>query len=361
MPASRPCCSSGPAASSTAATASRTSAKWASSITRCRSPVSRSWSARWPSPAFPLLSGFYSKDAILASVLGFSWTHPAHWILFILPALAAAITAFYMMRLYLLTFHTTARDEHVHEHAHESPRLMWVPLVVSGDPVDRHRLVRPARPSAIRWATAQYAYEGGRGLVGLIAEAQPRWADQLADARSRSGALARGLESAGGCRVSARGARLPYCGHHHRHRCHGSPGVFMAWLVYSRGGSPRRRRPRFWRRCTICSVNKFYFDELYRATFVAGVLKLAAFGKWFDRVILDGIADGSARWVVRTGVLQRADPGQSRRRRSGQRRRAAGPGRRESGRKGQTGRVRNYILALTTVGAVVVFVFVWIW
>jgi hypothetical protein len=30
-------------------------------------------------------------------------------------------------------------------------------------------------------------------------------------------------------------------------------------------------------------------------------------------------------------------------------------------RKGQTGRVRNYILALTTGGAVVVLVFVWIW
>ena len=29
----------------------------------------------------PLLSGFYSKDAILASVLGFSWTHRSHWVL----------------------------------------------------------------------------------------------------------------------------------------------------------------------------------------------------------------------------------------------------------------------------------------
>ena len=78
----------------------------------------------------PLLSGFYSKDAILASALGFAWTHKVHWVLFALPAVAAAITAFYMLRLYLLTFRTTARDEHIHEHAHESPRVMWVPLAV---------------------------------------------------------------------------------------------------------------------------------------------------------------------------------------------------------------------------------------
>ena len=50
-------------------------------------------------------------------------------------------------------------------------------------------------------------------------------------------------------------------------------------------------------------LNKFYFDELYQATFVAGILKLAAFGKWFDRVILDGLADGSARWVAKTAFF----------------------------------------------------------
>ena len=78
----------------------------------------------------PFLSGFYSKDAILASVLGFTWTHRSHGVLFLLPAVAAALTAFYMLRLYLLTFRTTARDEHVHTHAHESPKVMWVPLVI---------------------------------------------------------------------------------------------------------------------------------------------------------------------------------------------------------------------------------------
>ena len=88
---------------------------------------------------------------------------------------AAALTAFYMMRLYLLTFRTTARDEHVHHHAHESPKVMWVPLVVLavlsigigwfGRMPERHAL-----------GEGRYEYAGGRGLVGLIAEAQPEWA-----------------------------------------------------------------------------------------------------------------------------------------------------------------------------------------
>jgi NADH-quinone oxidoreductase subunit L len=107
--------------------------------------------------------------------------------------------------------------------------------------------------------------------------------------------------------------------------------------------------------------NKFYFDELYRATFVAGVLMLASFGKWFDRVILDGLADGSARWMARLAFFSgltldnRGVDGLV----NGAARLALVGG--NLARKGQTGRVRNYILALTTGGAVIVLVFVWIW
>ena len=42
----------------------------------------------------------------------------------------AAITAFYMFRLWYMTFAGKPRDHHVYEHAHESPRVMYMPLVV---------------------------------------------------------------------------------------------------------------------------------------------------------------------------------------------------------------------------------------
>src|SRR5690606_21744319 len=42
----------------------------------------------------------------------------------------AMLTAFYMFRQYFLTFEGKPRDEHAYEHAHESPKAMWIPLVV---------------------------------------------------------------------------------------------------------------------------------------------------------------------------------------------------------------------------------------
>src|SRR5207302_1436917 len=56
--------------------------------------------------------------------------HPRHLLLFLLPLLTAGITAFYMGRMWFMTFAGQPRDEHVFEHAHESPRLMTIPLIV---------------------------------------------------------------------------------------------------------------------------------------------------------------------------------------------------------------------------------------
>lgn len=74
---------------------------------------------------FPMLSGFYSKDEILASAFAYS---PILWIL----ALgSAAITGIYMLRMYFVTFHGKFRGTHEQEHhLHESPSSMTIPLVV---------------------------------------------------------------------------------------------------------------------------------------------------------------------------------------------------------------------------------------
>ena len=76
-------------------------------------------------------------------------------------------------------------------------------------------------------------------------------------------------------------------------------GVLMAWLVYGWGVISPAKAARVLAPLHRLLLNKFYIDELYQATFVAGILKLAAFGKWFDRVVLDGLADGGARWVAK--------------------------------------------------------------
>jgi NADH-quinone oxidoreductase subunit L len=78
----------------------------------------------------PFLSGWYSKDMILSTALGYVAVHPAHSLLLILPVVTAGLTAYYMFRLWFLTFTGPPRDPHVHDHAHESPPVMTLPLVV---------------------------------------------------------------------------------------------------------------------------------------------------------------------------------------------------------------------------------------
>ena len=73
----------------------------------------------------PGLSGFFSKDEILAS----AWSHnkAIYW----LGAVGAMMTAFYMFRLYTLTFTGKFRGTHEQEHhLHESPAAMTIPLVI---------------------------------------------------------------------------------------------------------------------------------------------------------------------------------------------------------------------------------------
>jgi NADH-quinone oxidoreductase subunit L len=76
-------------------------------------------------------AGFLSKDAIIESV----WAGPgdAATLAFWLLVVAAAMTSFYSWRLIFLTFFGEARgDHHTHDHAHESPRTMLIPLAVLG-------------------------------------------------------------------------------------------------------------------------------------------------------------------------------------------------------------------------------------
>jgi NADH-quinone oxidoreductase subunit L len=79
----------------------------------------------------PGFSGFYSKDAILAGALARALEHGGvHWIPFLLGMVTAALTAYYMFRLLFMTFHGEPRDHHLFEHAHESPPVATVPLLI---------------------------------------------------------------------------------------------------------------------------------------------------------------------------------------------------------------------------------------
>ncbi len=75
------------------------------------------------------LSGFFSKDAILAGAL-FSENHAVPWAgkaAYLLGTIAAAGTAFYMVRVFALTFAGKPRSDAA-RHAHESSPVMYLPL-----------------------------------------------------------------------------------------------------------------------------------------------------------------------------------------------------------------------------------------
>ncbi len=72
----------------------------------------------------PPLSGFFSKDGILAAAAD---SHHGNPVLFGIGILAAVLTTLYMGRLVLVAFHGAHRSEQA-SHAKESPSVMTVPL-----------------------------------------------------------------------------------------------------------------------------------------------------------------------------------------------------------------------------------------
>jgi NADH-quinone oxidoreductase subunit L len=78
----------------------------------------------------PPFSGFFSKDEILAVVFETGGTNPLFYLLYIMGIVTAFMTAFYMFRLWFMTFHGEPRDHHSYEHAHEAPRVMTGPLMI---------------------------------------------------------------------------------------------------------------------------------------------------------------------------------------------------------------------------------------
>src|SRR5262249_1570547 len=117
----------------------------------------------------PFFSGWYSKDLILSDALGFGVTRREHLLLFLLPLLAAGLTAFYMFRVWSRACAGAPRGESA-GHAHESPWVMTVPLIVLAlfslgvawgwPPYDAHasqfgHLLGHAEPGAVRLGFAE--------------------------------------------------------------------------------------------------------------------------------------------------------------------------------------------------------------
>src|SRR6185503_19697955 len=89
------------------------------------------WIATLAIAGVPGLSGFFSKDEILASAFARGHEAPFFYVIWLAGTVAALLTAFYMARLMLYTFHGPNRTgDKEREHLHEAPWIMTGPLVV---------------------------------------------------------------------------------------------------------------------------------------------------------------------------------------------------------------------------------------
>ncbi len=91
------------------------------------------WIATLAIAGIPPFAGFFSKDEILGAAFAEAAVHPTWYAFWAMGIAAALLTAFYMTRLMLYTFHGPNRTgEREREHLHEAPPVMTGPLVVLG-------------------------------------------------------------------------------------------------------------------------------------------------------------------------------------------------------------------------------------
>jgi NADH:ubiquinone oxidoreductase subunit 5 (subunit L)/multisubunit Na+/H+ antiporter MnhA subunit len=253
----------------------------------------------------PFFSGYYSKDLILANAGAFATqASQAHrsgwfWLLFILPGAIAFVTPFYMTRCWMLTFWGKPRNQHLYDHAHETP-VLYGPLIVL----------------AVLSVIGGYALNVRELLIGSIKETQ---AYVHSDAGYNLTWPAREPEQTAGPKPVEGGAAPPHADKPKEATHAHSPNeagwhlvhtiIFWAFIVGIGGGflvymngyalvAPLVAVPPLsWLRAWL--YRRMFFDELYNWFFVRvlihGSSQLAG---WFDRVIVDGLVNG-AGWATR--------------------------------------------------------------
>jgi len=195
----------------------------------------------WP------FAGFFSKEAVLAGVLHGHLAGP-----FVLLALTAFLTAFYMFRVVFLAFFGRPHDAHAHPH--EAPPLMAVPL----------------------WILAGLTVGIGLRFVvrPLEGEHGPSW---LAP-------LSLGLAAA---------------------------GFVLAWATYHVRVVSAAMLAALFGPIDYMARRRYGLDALYAGLYRAFILGFSRLVGWVDRYLVDGVLNVLSAWTLRGGdVLRRMQSGQ---------------------------------------------------
>ena len=293
----------------------------------------------------PPFAGFFSKDEILWQTWAAGGWYRFLWLLGFLGAL---LTAFYMFRLVALTFLGESRaDAHTRAHLHEQPRVVTWPLVVLAmlatvggfvgvphalgganrfhgwlAPVVASRPAGPLHGAATpRLIPAAHATEPAHEAAPVPA---PPVGEDAGDGHRQPGdeeslqvmheaaAAAAAAEHEG---ATPHGEAAPGAaaggGHGASHGVDPMEYVLMAlsvlgaalsgltalWIYTRRPELPARAAARFAGLYRLL-LNKYYVDEFYKATVINGVLALMRALARFDKIVIDGMVNGTA-WLTR--------------------------------------------------------------
>jgi NADH-quinone oxidoreductase subunit L len=242
-------------------------------------------------------AGFASKDAVIESAYVGSAGGYAFWMLVI----AALFTSFYSWRLMFLTFWGEARgDKHTHEHAHESPNVMLIPLGV---------LALGAVFAGAIWYGSFFGKpnEVIKFFGGSYGEPTAELAEAVAERSPKASELHYVMESGPGEAAIYMAPENTVL-----HEAHYVPtwvklspfvamliGLIMAlWFYIWDPAMPKRvaetNRPLY-----LFLLNKWYFDEIYDFLFVRPAKALGALlWKRGDGDVIDGSINGVAMGLI---------------------------------------------------------------
>jgi NADH-quinone oxidoreductase subunit L len=259
----------------------------------------------------PFFSGWYSKDAILANALGFVIVHKQHFLLVVLPLLTAGITTFYMFRMWFMTFAGQPRDHHVHEHAHESPRLMTVPLIILAVMSIMVAWGWPIWDSALEHHLHHAQHPAVMADFGFNKDIDTRWDPFAKDAQTGQPGTYVHTWRGDDKRNEEESVRVQAELHHHAIGNIALGVVLLAFALsasvyYFKRLDPADAREQFPGIYNFLA-NKWYFDAAYSVLLVRPALKVATWCRAFDTKVIDGAVDNTARaigiWVILSSLL----------------------------------------------------------
>lgn len=212
---------------------------------------------------FPGFSGFFSKDELLLAA--WTWEPTALHGLgliaklpFIMALATAFLTAYYMTRATWLAFFGEPRDQHLYDHAHESPWTMTTPLVI---------LAIPAALSGWLWAALPAHWFGLESLVVL-----------------EKFLHLPGIEMETSYGTAATVTAMATTA--------GLVGIFVGYLLYAKvKPATRARWIESFKPVYNLVRNKYYVDEFYEWTAINGTLAASRAIAWFDGAVVDGLVN----------------------------------------------------------------------